>query len=149
MPWKETSLYLDSPQRFCPHNFLSQSHAVERKFFPSTCSAEHGELIRRLELSDVELSRDLISLFIYVFFSSFHELRHAVKLISSSFHSLSGKVAVSGSDRPVSNSTELRPSQLTRTGQMRLRQPKAEGGRFDHFVQQLRNQLLKKCSKIK
>lgn len=144
VPGKETSLYLESTQCFCPHNFLSWSHAVERKCFPSTCSAEHGELIsRRLQLSNVELDRGLISLFICFLQQLPWTEAHSVKLIFTSFlSSLSGKVVASGSGRPVSNPPELLQSQIVGTHQMRVGWPKAgvaEVAAYIFFLVILRN----------
>lgn len=136
VPGKETSLYLESPWCFCPHNFLSWSHAVERKCFPSTCSAQHGELIsRRLQLSNVELDRGLISLFICFLQQLPWTEAHSVKLIFTSFHSsLSGKVAASSAGWPVSNPPELLQSQIIGTRQMRLGQMKERVGEVAAYI---------------
>jgi len=131
MLWKETLLHLKLPRCFCPHNFLSWSHAIERNFFPfhllSRAWWSHKEETSTFRCWT--LPRSDFSLYL-CFLQQLHELRHTVKLIFASFHPWSGKLAAKSSDWPVSSPTWLQQSLiivilLIGTGWMRPGQLKA------------------------
>lgn len=131
---KETSLCLESPRCFCPHNFLSSSHAGERKCFPSTCSTEHGELMRATFKGWTRPRADFPRYLCFLQQLPWTET-HSAKLIFTSFHSsLSGKVVASGCGRPVSNPPELLQSQIIGTCQMRQGQPNRGVGEVAAYI---------------